>query len=47
MYDLVPTGISATVTGIPTNGGTIYVRLYSYNVSTSAWVSNDYTYTAF
>jgi Domain of unknown function DUF11/Beta-propeller repeat len=39
-------GTSATVSGIPTNGETVYVRLYSENVSTAAWVSNDYTYTA-
>lgn len=40
------TGVTcqATVTGLPTNGGTIYVRLGSY--INNAWQSNDYTYTA-
>jgi len=41
------TGTSASITGLPTNGGTIYVRLYSQNASTSEWVFNDYTYTAY
>ncbi|MGZ5065716.1 MAG: hypothetical protein ACXWG1_08995, partial [Usitatibacter sp.] len=34
---------SRTVTGIPTSGGTIYVRLMSY---INGWQVNDYTYTA-
>jgi len=34
---------SATVTGLPTNGSTIYVTLYSY-IGTS-WPRNAYTYT--
>jgi hypothetical protein len=37
-------GLSATVTGLPTNGSTIYVRLWSD--LPSGWQSNDYTYTA-
>jgi len=36
---------SATITGIPTDGRTIYVRLFSY--INNQWVSNDYQYTAF
>ncbi len=38
-----PSSTSAIVTGIPTDGSTVYVRLYSliYN----GWVYNDYTYT--
>ena len=35
---------TATVTGLPSNGSTVYVRLGSY--INSAWQSNDYTYTA-
>ncbi|NVN92168.1 MAG: cadherin-like domain-containing protein [Desulfuromonadales bacterium] len=38
------TSTSATITGIPTNGITIYVRLYSQFGGT--WYFNDYTYTA-
>ena len=37
-------GLSRTVTGIPTNGATIYVRLMSFMGGT--WVTRDYTYTA-
>ncbi len=37
---------SAAISGLPTNGGTLYVRLYSQNASTGVWVFNDYTYTA-
>jgi hypothetical protein len=37
-------GLSRLVTGIPTNGATIYVRLMSY--MGGAWVTRDYTYTA-
>jgi unsaturated rhamnogalacturonyl hydrolase len=36
---------STTVNGLPTNGTTIYVTLYS--LSSGQWVSNAYTYTAF
>ncbi len=36
---------SASVTGLPTNGSTIYVRLWSY--VNSQWVSNDYQYRAY
>jgi subtilase family serine protease len=39
-------GTSATIAGLPTTGITVYVRLYSQNAATTAWVSNDYTYTA-
>ena len=35
---------SRTVTGLPTNGATVYVRLMSY--ISGAWQINDYTYTA-
>ena len=35
---------STTVTGLPTNGATIYVRLYTYFNSVLAY--NDYTFTA-
>jgi hypothetical protein len=38
------TALSATVNGIPTNGATVYVRLWSRIGGT--WVFNDYTYTA-
>jgi hypothetical protein len=38
------TSTTATATGLPTNGSTIYVRLYS-KLGTS-WLFNDYTYTA-
>jgi Putative Ig domain len=37
---------SATVSGLPTSGGTLYVRIQSENASTGAWSWNDYTYTA-
>ncbi|MBZ5551925.1 MAG: hypothetical protein LAO21_04325, partial [Acidobacteriia bacterium] len=36
------TGLSAVVWGLPTDGSTVYVRLWS-NVS-GAWLYNDYTY---
>jgi hypothetical protein len=35
--------LSAVVTGLPTNGATIYVRLNSY---LGGWQFNDYTFTA-
>jgi hypothetical protein len=38
------TNLSANVTGLPVNGSTIYVRLWSL---TDAWEFRDYTYTAF
>ncbi len=37
------TGTSVTATGLPTNGSTIYVRLWSNN---GQWYYTDYTYTA-
>jgi hypothetical protein len=37
------TGQTKTVTGIPTTGGTLYVRLYSF--INGAWQTIDYTYT--
>jgi hypothetical protein len=36
------TAVSRTVTGIPTNGSTLYVNLYS-NVN-GVWIGNSYTY---
>jgi hypothetical protein len=36
-------GQSKNVTGIPTTGGTLYVRLYS--LINAVWQYNDYTYT--
>jgi hypothetical protein len=41
----VVSGQSTTVTGIPTAGGTFYVRLYS--LINGAWQYIDYTYTEF
>jgi hypothetical protein len=38
------TGTSRLVTGLPTNGSTVYVRLWS--LLPSGWAINDYTYTA-
>jgi hypothetical protein len=35
---------SRTVSGLPTDGSTVYVRLMSY--ISGSWVTNDYTYTA-
>jgi len=47
-YNVVNTGTlhttSTTITGIPTTGATLNVRLYSF--INSAWQYNDYTYTA-
>ena len=37
------TATSANVSGLPTNGSTVYVRLYS--LVNNAWQFNDYTYT--
>ncbi|MCP4134667.1 MAG: hypothetical protein GY754_27075, partial [bacterium] len=39
------TNTSRSVSGLPQNGETIYVRLYS--VVDGEWLFNDYTYTAF
>jgi hypothetical protein len=36
---------SGTVSGLPTDGRTLYVRLWSY-ISSLGWVFRDYTYTA-
>ena len=38
------TGLSRSVSGLPTNGSTVYVRLFSF--ISGAWQFNDYTYTA-
>ena len=38
------TSTSKTVTGLPTDGRTVYVRLWSRNGTN--WLPNDYTYTA-
>jgi beta propeller repeat protein len=38
-------GTSATVSGIPTNGSTIYVKLWTRDSATK-WLQNSYTYTA-
>jgi len=43
-YPGVTTGTTETVSGLPTNGETLYVRLYS-KIS-GVWQYNDYTYTA-
>ena len=41
----IPLGTqSRTVTGLPTNGSTVYVRLFTQ--MNGSWQSNDYTYTA-
>ena len=39
------TNTSVTVSGLPTDGSTVYVRLWSY-ISSTGWTYNDYTYTA-
>ena len=39
------TNKSAMVTGLPSNGSTVYVRLWS--LISGSWQSNDYTYTAY
>lgn len=39
------TNTSATISGLPLNGSTVYVRLWTYQGGGS-WLSNDYTYTA-
>jgi hypothetical protein len=38
------TSLSDTVTGLPTNGTTVYVRLWS--LTNFTWRFNDYTYLA-
>jgi hypothetical protein len=38
------TALSDTVTGLPTDGTTVYVRLWS--LTNGAWRFNDYTYLA-
>jgi len=43
-YPGLTTGTAETVTGLPTNGETLYVRLWSKIAG--VWHSNDYTYTA-
>jgi len=40
----VGTSLSATVAGLPSNGSTLFARLWS--LINGAWVFNDYTYTA-
>jgi hypothetical protein len=40
------TSLSHAITGLPTNGSTIYARLWSKNASTGVWVFNDYMYGA-
>ena len=42
---LSTTTFSATVSGLPTNGSTIYVTMYS--LINGSWVSNAYTFTAY
>ena len=39
------TALTTTVSGLPTNGSTVYVTLYS--LVSGTWVSNPYTYTAY
>ena len=36
------TNLSVTVSGLPTNGSTIYVRVWS--LINTGWYFNDYTY---
>jgi hypothetical protein len=43
-FNQAVTSLSATVTGLPTNGGRVWVRLWS--MINGAWQWNDYTYTA-
>ena len=40
----IGTGLTATVNGLPTDGSTVYVRLWSLIGGT--WLFNDYTYTS-
>jgi len=39
------TATTATVNGLPSNGSTVYVRLYTQ--INGVWQPNDYQYTAF
>ncbi|MGA8428573.1 MAG: protease pro-enzyme activation domain-containing protein [Candidatus Sulfotelmatobacter sp.] len=39
------TALTTTVSGLPTNGSTVYVTLYS--LVSGTWVGNPYTYTAY
>jgi len=43
-YPGLATGTTETVSGLPSNGETLYVRLYSK--INGAWQFNDYTYKA-
>jgi hypothetical protein len=44
LYHLLPTAaLTTTATGLPTNGTTIYARMWS--MINGAWQSSDYTYT--
>jgi len=40
------TNTSVTVSGLPTNGSTIYVKLWTMESNNFSWVYNNYTYTA-
>jgi fibronectin type III domain protein len=44
LFDQVLPGLSVSVTGLPTNGSPVYVRLWS--LVGSLWFFRDYTYTA-
>ena len=45
LYNSTPTtALTATATGLPTNGATIYARMFS--MINGVWQSKDYTYTA-
>jgi hypothetical protein len=44
-YQSQGTSTTRQVTGLPTNGGTVYVRLWTHFESVG-WLWNDYTYTA-
>ena len=45
LYNSTPiTALTTTATGLPTNGTTIYARMFS--LINGTWQSNDYTYTA-
>jgi serine protease len=41
------TNTSYTKTGLPTDGSTIYVRLWSRSASTGGWSYTDYSYRSF
>src|SRR5258708_24230947 len=43
-YSAGPTNLSATISGLPTDGSTVYARLWSKLAG--AWQYNDYTYIA-